>query len=195
MKNRQNVIDNEGGISLHRSLAWEVTTETLRRLKNYLLTDLVIELVSMAGLRVEELRGIKKCDIKWDSNTILIQRGKANYGRYVHIPTELAEKLKCYLSLCDICESPYLFSNNWGKPKSKTWVENIFRKFSHEFGFKVTPRTLRRSFIIRLVKKSMPPPYLQNWTRCNQLNMMNHYMTSVESPLKEIDEKMDDKLK
>lgn len=120
----------------------------------------IVEVLYATGVRISELLNIKKSDIKWDTREIWIRKGKGNKERFVLFTPECSERLKQYLRNSDI-DSQYIFPNKWGKPLSRSWIEELFRGYSKEVGFKVTPHLLRHTFAAHLFEKGMPLSYIQ----------------------------------
>lgn len=85
----------------------------------YLLPIIMFE----GGLRISEALNIKKVDINWDNNTILIE-GKRNKQRLVNITQKTAEEL--YLVCKDLSPDTLLF------PRTRAWAWLHIKRFSKE---------------------------------------------------------------
>ncbi|RYG71937.1 integrase [Lentibacillus lipolyticus] len=120
----------------------------------------IAEMLYTTGVRISELLNIRLEDIKWLSKQIWIRKGKGNKERFVLFTTECAARVTEYIQERNI-ESDYLFVNPKGRPLSRVYIEEIFRDYSKELGFYVTPHTLRHTFAAHLAEKGMPQSYIQ----------------------------------
>lgn len=140
----------------------------------------IVETLYATGVRISELLQIKLEDVKWDSRQIWIRKGKGNKERFVLFSHDCAVRLKTYLEHREK-ESDYLFSNHRGGPLSRVFVEQQFRHFSEELGFKVRPHTMRHTFAAHLAEKGMKFTYIQDLLGHSNINstriytrLMNH---------------------
>lgn len=140
----------------------------------------IVETLYATGVRISELLQIKLEDVKWDSRQIWIRKGKGNKERFVLFSNDCAVRLKTYLEQRGK-ESDYLFSNCRGGPLSRVFVEQQFRFFSEELGFKVKPHTMRHTFAAHLAEKGMKFAYIQDLLGHANINstriytrLMNH---------------------
>lgn len=101
-----------------------------------------MEVLYATGVRINELLNIKLEYIKWDTRQIWIRKGKGNKDRFVLFSHECAVRLKSYLNVW-YENSDFLFSSPRGQHISCDLVQLLFRKYTNELGFKVTPHTLR----------------------------------------------------
>ncbi|WP_027365556.1 site-specific tyrosine recombinase/integron integrase [Desulfotruncus alcoholivorax] len=122
----------------------------------------IIETLYATGVRISELLNIRLEDIKWDTRQIWIRKGKGDKERFVLFTAACAERLKAYLATRKV-ESPYLFTNQRGKPLSPAWVELFLKHYTNnlDLGIKITPHTLRHTFAAHLKEKDMPQSYIQ----------------------------------
>lgn len=123
----------------------------------------LMELLYGAGLRVSELVGMKKSDIKWDEKILNI-RGKGSKERIVPIHAAALKAVKQYLAL-NKSESPYLFP---AKEKGGHMSRQAFFKKIKETALnagldpsKVSPHVLRHSFASHLLAKDVDLRTLQ----------------------------------
>lgn len=149
---------------LEDSLPYYLDKKQLAQLMEYTMQwpreRVLVEMLYTTGVRISELLNIKQEDIKWDTQQIWIRRGKGNKERFVLFTTACGARLDEYLSTRTV-DSSYLFVNPQGKPLSRVYVEQLFRKFSEAVGFKVTPHTLRHTFAAHLAEKDMPQSNIQ----------------------------------
>ncbi|OBW58861.1 integrase [Solibacillus silvestris] len=139
----------------------------------------IVETLYATGVRISELLQIKLEDVKWDSRQIWIRKGKGNKERFVLFTHDCAERLKTYLEKREK-ESVYLISNHRGGPLSRVFVEQQFRHFSEELGFKVRPHTMRHTFAAHLAEKNMPQSYIQELLGHVNINSTRIYTRLME---------------
>lgn len=123
----------------------------------------IIEVLYTTGVRISELLAMKKTDINWTERTITIPEGKGDKARIVIFTAECAEHLKVYLdSRADQLPFVFVVLNSIGtSSNSENLVEEWFRYYSKQLGFKVTPHTLRHTFAAHLAQKGMKIEYIQ----------------------------------
>ncbi|MBU0979308.1 MAG: site-specific integrase [Nanoarchaeota archaeon] len=125
---------------------------------------LIIMLLYSSGLRVSELRNLKRSDIDTENSTIFVSQGKGKKDRMTILSKRLKAELLSYL-----CENefstPYLLEGRKGKYSIKS-IQKVLEKAGKHIGKKVTPHMLRHSFAthllesgtdIRYTKKSRKP--------------------------------------
>lgn len=106
----------------------------------------IVETLFATGVRISELLNIKLEDIKWETRQIWIREGKGNKERFVLFSYECSERIQAYLNERTKA-SKYLFCNQRGGKLSRVFVELKFNEFSENLGFKVTPHTMRHTFL------------------------------------------------
>jgi site-specific recombinase XerD len=123
---------------------------------------MMIALLYAAGLRREELAGIKIGDI--DKQTgLLTVIGKGNKVRVVPIGERTLEDLEMYLQrraefLAQKGTMPPsspvspLFLNKSGRPLSVRSIDRLVKKYGRHTGINLTPHTLRHSFATHLLE-------------------------------------------
>ncbi|MFJ5563686.1 site-specific tyrosine recombinase/integron integrase [Lysinibacillus xylanilyticus] len=136
------------------ALLQELTKDNLRE-------RAIVEVLYATGVRISELLNIKLEDIKWDTRQIWIRKGKGSKERFVLFSHECAVRLKSYLNV-RYENSDFLFSSPRGQHISCDLVQLLFRKYTNELGFKVTPHTLRHTFAAHLAEKGMEFIYIQD---------------------------------
>ncbi|MGE7667165.1 tyrosine-type recombinase/integrase [Ureibacillus composti] len=138
-----------------------LTKDQLTQLRNHvkgkLLERAIIEVLYATGMRISELREMKKQDIDWLERSILIPEGKWKKGRIVLFSLECAEHLRTYLDSRTEDDLPYVFViPNQKKYIGGTTISKRFASCSEQLGFKVTPHMLRHTFAAHLAQKGMP---------------------------------------
>ncbi|MBT4387646.1 tyrosine-type recombinase/integrase [Candidatus Woesearchaeota archaeon] len=111
---------------------------------------LVIKLLYSSGIRLSELINLKKQDIDFDQNTILIKSGKGNKDRITIFANSIKIDLLKYFSNTEF-KTKYLFEGRSGKYTKKS-IQLILEKYSKVINQKVTPHMLRHSFATHLLE-------------------------------------------
>lgn len=124
--------------------------------------QVIFEVLYATGIRISELCIMKKEDIVWSERMILIPNGKGKKGRIVGFTRNCEAYLKAYLEV-RIDDNPYVFWSPKLKNRSihKSTVQEWFKGYSKEVGFRVTPHMMRHTFAAHLAKRGMPFEYLQ----------------------------------
>ncbi|ATP40845.1 hypothetical protein CSE16_12760 [Solibacillus sp. R5-41] len=115
----------------------------------------LLEVLYATGVRISELIAMKKEDINWDEKSIFIPEGKRKKERIVPFSRECGGYLSAYLeSRTD--DLPYVFVNSrFNRLLHQTRINERFRYYSSQLGFRVTPHMLRHTFATHLVKRGM----------------------------------------
>lgn len=118
----------------------------------------LLEVLYGAGLRVSELRDLKRSDLFLDEGLLRV-RGKGSRERVVPVGGRATEALRRYLHALwpelDRGESGgAVFVNQHGRPLSRMGVWTIVRRHVEAAGIekRVTPHTLRHSFATHLLE-------------------------------------------
>jgi len=140
----------------------------------------IVETLYATGVRISELLNIKLEDMRWDTRQIWVTKGKGNKERFVLFTYHSAERLKTYLANRRE-KSEYLFASPRGGSLSRCFVELLFRQYSKQLGFRVTPHTLRHTFAAHLAEKGMDYSSIQELLGHANINstrvytrLMNH---------------------
>lgn len=115
----------------------------------------MIEVLFSTGIRVSELKAMKKTDINWSEKTIIIPEGKGKKGRIVLFNQLCAVFLQKYLeSRTD--DLPFVFVNPRAERHVRTQtIHERFQMYSSMLGFRVTPHMLRYTFTAHLARRGM----------------------------------------
>ena len=121
----------------------------------------LFEVLFATGVRISELIAMKREEINWDERSIFIPEGKGKKERIVPFSRECGEYLSAYLeSRTD--DLPYVFVNSGlNRQLHYPRINERFRYYSSQLGFRVTPHMLRHTFATHLVKRGMPIDMLQ----------------------------------
>lgn len=115
-------------------------------------------LMSITGMRVQEMASIQMKDIDFDKYEVTIVKGKGNKQRTVFLNSEAVKAIKKYINK-ERCmpeyknhfKSPYLFITRKSDKLSTSGVNIIFKKFNE----KIHPHKLRHWFCSNGVKNNM----------------------------------------
>jgi len=121
----------------------------------------LLEVLFATGVRISELIAMKREEINWDERSVFIPEGKGKKERIVPFSRECGEYLSAYLeSRTD--DLPYVFVNSrLNRQLHYPRINESFRYYSSQLGFRVTPHMLRHTFATHLVKRGMPIDILQ----------------------------------
>lgn len=116
----------------------------------------LIELFLCAGLRTNEAVNIKKNDIIWKQNKILIRIAKRNKVRYVFYSEICGQMMNEYLkSRSDNCT--YLFISKFGDKFTRQGIWFVIKNYVRTIGLdvRISTHSLRHSFAQNLSDKGM----------------------------------------
>ncbi len=120
---------------------------------------MIVSLFYGTGLRMNELRHLKMCDIDSKNNQIKVVVAKGGKQRFTLLPKELLEPLRAYYRI----DRPlvYLFEGQTpGKPMHERSIQDFIKKHIDEIGLKgqdYSAHTLRHSFATTLLNKGVQP--------------------------------------
>ena len=125
--------------------------DTIPNLKH----KLGIALAYGSGLRVYEICRVKKHDIDFNSQTLLVKEGKGGKDRITILPTKTAHALEYFIKTIKE-DNPYLFQTYRGHISERSFQERLSKairdsKISKDFGL----HDLRHSFAINLLNKKV----------------------------------------
>lgn len=106
----------------------------------------IVHLMLDAGLRSSEVRALKPGDIIFDSNTIVVNRGKGNKSRVVILAPPLRSYLEAYFQV--FTPSGYLFRKQTeNKPINESVMSSLFQRIIRNTGIcRLHPHLLRHTF-------------------------------------------------
>ena len=110
----------------------------------------VITLLGYTGLRNTELRNLRVSDIDLQARTLDVRLGKGNKARQVGLNTRCINALEAYLKDYPRSEEDYLFTRTVYKEQiqlSANCLIQTLRFIGKRQGIKMSPHTLRRSFV------------------------------------------------
>lgn len=179
---------------VHRLLAMPIMYEKkgLKRLRD----EAILHTLYGTGLRVSELVGLKKDDIKMDSNQFWVI-GKWSKLRSVFFTKQAREKLETYITArTDDCPYIFISLSNFRSftQLSRNTIEEVVRFYAKLAGIdkKVTPHTLRHSFATSLIKKGADIRSVQTLLGHASITTTQIYTHVDDKYLKQVHDLLDD---
>lgn len=141
--------------ALPRYLTDEQLLKLRKLVEGKLEEQAMIEVFFATGIRVSELKAMKKVDINWSEKKIIIPMGKGKKGRIVLFNQRCADYLKAYLET-RTDDLPFVFVNPRAERHVRIQTINErFQLYSSQLGFHVTPHMLRHTFTAYLARRGM----------------------------------------
>jgi integrase/recombinase XerD len=112
----------------------------------------MLELLYATGLRVSELVGLQRGDIKMDLGLVRCV-GKGSKERIVPVGEPALEAVRAYLASRRDA-APALFLGNKGRPLTRVACWRIIRRYGRQAGLRtpISPHTLRHSFATHMLE-------------------------------------------
>jgi len=172
--------------TIPRYLTREQIIQLRKLVEGNVMERALIEVLYATGVRISELRAMKKADINWSDRSILIPEGKGKKGRIVLFNPTCEEYLKAYLySRTD--NLPYVFVNKRSDmPIYINGVNKRFRYYSKQLGFYLSPHMLRHTFAAHLAQKGMPQSSIQTLLGHDHLHTTEIYTRLYNHARKEM---------
>ncbi len=114
---------------------------------------LLIETIYGCGLRVSEATMLKKQDLRFDENILMIRQSKGRKDRFVMLPTSISSRMKSYI--CARADNnPYVFDSSRGGHLTVKSVQKIVKNATKKAGItkNVHVHTLRHSYATHLLE-------------------------------------------
>jgi len=145
---------------------------------------LILEIFYFTGIRLSELINIKKNDIDFSNNTILVL-GKRNKERLMPITLDLISKIK---HLNNFNNSSYLFSNEKGNRISSKQVYRIVNKYLSKVTSldKRSPHILRHTFATHMLNNGADINAIKELLGHTSLNATQVYTHNTIEKLKTV---------
>ena len=104
----------------------------------------LFRLMYCCGLRVAEIRLLKRTELDFTEDQLFISKSKAYKDRIVTVDSEVMAMCEKYDSIANImiANREYFFQNINGEPYSASWIQNLFRKCWKQAGISF-PRSQR----------------------------------------------------
>lgn len=141
----------------------------------------IIEFIYSTGCRVDELTKVKKSDINWNDNSVILF-GKGSKERISYINAKSLVSLNAYLKTRKD-DSEYLFVT-YRRPfrqLDKDTVEKSCRILSAKSGIKFTPHTLRRTTATTALNNGMEIDKVQKLLGHESINTTLIYAHTSQS--------------
>lgn len=149
---------------------------------------LIIKFLYSSGFRLSELINLKRKDIDFDNNLILIKKGKGSKDRYTLFSSGLKEDLLKYYSSYNF-KTEYVFEGRFGKISKKT-IQKVLERTGKKIGIKIHPHMLRHSFATHLLEQGTDLRYIQkllghssSTTTEIYTHVANNNLKNIKSPL------------
>ncbi|MBU2612513.1 MAG: tyrosine-type recombinase/integrase [Nanoarchaeota archaeon] len=149
---------------------------------------LIIKFLYSSGLRLSELLNLKRSDIDFDNNLILVRQGKGAKDRMTLLSPNLKDNLLKYYSSYKF-KTSYIFEGRNGRYSKKS-VQKILERLGNKIGLKIHPHMLRHSFATHLLENGTDLRYIQkllghssSTTTEIYTHVANHQLKNIKSPL------------
>lgn len=150
---------------------------------------LIIKFLYSSGLRLSELLNLKRSDIDFDNNLILVRQGKGAKDRMTLLSESLKNDLLKYYSNYEF-KTNYVFEGRKGKYSKKS-VQKILERLGKKIGIKIHPHMLRHSFATRLLENGTDLRYIQKLLGHSSSKTTEIYTHVANSQLKNIKSPLD----
>jgi len=150
-------------------------------------SKLIIKMLYYTGLRVSEIVNIKKEDLIFDREEILV-RGKGKKVRKIILPKSIIKDLEEW---CKKHDGVYLFSKE--KPLTTRNIQKILKNVALKAGIrkKVTPHKLRHSFATHLLESGLDIRVIQMLLGHENLSTTQIYTHITDEIYKKAKEKIE----
>lgn len=94
----------------------------------HLVIAVIYRLIYFCGLRPNEGRELKKCDVDFENGTLLVRKNKTRQERLIPMAADVAEMCKNYISKISFTypDAEYFFPSPTGEPYSPKWLTRHF---------------------------------------------------------------------
>lgn len=150
---------------------------------------LIIKMFYSTGIRLQELTNLKRTDMDFDNNTLLVRKGKGSKDRITIISENIKLDLLKYYSKENF-KTEYVFEGRRGKYSKKS-VQLILYKASKILKFKIHPHMLRHSFATHLLESGTDIRIIQKLLGHSDLNTTEIYTKVANNDLKNIKNPLD----
>jgi len=149
---------------------------------------LIVKFLYSSGLRLSELLNLKRSDIDFDNNLILVRQGKGAKDRMTLLSPRLKDDLLKYYSKYQF-NTEYIFEGRNGKYTKKS-VQKILERLGKKIEIKIHPHMLRHSFATHLLESGTDLRYIQkllghssSTTTEIYTHVANNHLKNIKSPL------------
>ncbi|MCK5233544.1 MAG: tyrosine-type recombinase/integrase [Candidatus Aenigmarchaeota archaeon] len=171
-------------------LTKEETIAILKQIRNPK-HSLLIETIYGCGLRVSEATDLKKQDLRFDENILMIRQSKGRKDRATSIPASISKRLEHYLAARNDINR-YVFDSSRGGRLTASSIQKIVKAATKKAGIKknIHPHTLRHSYATHLLENGTDIRIIQRLLGHNDLrtteiytHISNALIKTVKSPL------------
>ncbi|MFH1211827.1 MAG: tyrosine-type recombinase/integrase [Candidatus Woesearchaeota archaeon] len=149
---------------------------------------LLVEMLYCSGLRLQELINLKRGDIDFDRNIVLVSKGKGKKDRITLFSESLRIDLLKYYSSFSF-NTDYLFEGRRGRYSGKS-VQLVLQKLGRKISRRVSPHMLRHSFATHLLEDGVDIRHIQKLLGHSDLKTTEIYtrvsqkdLARIKSPL------------
>ena len=149
---------------------------------------LIMIILYSAGLRLSEVINLKRENINFENNIILIENAKGKKDRVSILSKNIKDELSNYISE-NIFHTKFLFETNRKAKYSKKSIQEILKKSSKVINKHVTPHMLRHSFATHLLEDGTDIRYIQTLLGHSKLEttqiytkVAKHKLENIKSP-------------
>jgi len=149
---------------------------------------LIIKLLYSSGMRLSELLNLKRNDIDFDNDLILVRQGKGAKDRVTLLSPSLKNDLLKYYSNYEF-KTNNIFEGRNGKYTKKS-VQKILERLGNKIGIKIHPHMLRHSFATHLLEQGTDLRYIQKLlghssSKTTEIytHVANNQLKNIKSPL------------
>ncbi len=150
---------------------------------------LILELMYGCGLRLSEVRNLKKEDVHIGEGILIVRQGKGMKDRIVSLPVSLSNKMAPFLADSGF---PYIFISERGKKMHERTIQAIVKNAAKTAGIKkhVHPHTLRHIYATHLLEAGTDLRVIQRLlghadVKTTQIytHVSTHLIKNIRSPL------------
>jgi len=154
---------------------------------------LIIEVMFSSGLRVSECVSLKKQNIDFENNSLMVQSGKGSKDRLTILSKKTAARLQEYF-LKYPNESVYLFPNKQGGHVSVKLAQKIIKKAAEDAGLKknIFCHALRSSFATQLLENGTDIRIIQALLGHKHLSTTQIYTHVSTEQIRKVKSPLDD---
>ena len=151
---------------------------------------LIIKLLYGCGLRVSEIRNLKKEDVHFIEDLIKIRLAKGKKDRFVKIPNSIKQELEDFSR---VITGDYLFGSNRGGKLTTATIQAVVKNVAKKAGIKkrVYPHLLRHSFATHLLESGTDLRIIQKLLGHSDIKTTQIYTQISQASIKNIKSPLD----